>query len=104
MVELSRPSESRHLRTFEWSSKDGPTYALVRAVAAELGTDPTSVDPLHDTVNTDAIESMLEGSDSENVTVRIPYQGFTIYLDGAGRGYVYDTEGLSPGATESQPS
>lgn len=38
---------------------ESPSYAIVNAVAAASDTDPLDMDPLHTTVDTDALESLI---------------------------------------------
>ena len=54
-----------------------PSAAVIRAVAAVEGVEPTELDVLHDTVDPDAIDQ-LAGTANEGVEITFQYNGYEI--------------------------
>lgn len=51
------------------------SYTLVRRVAAEKGVDPTSLRPLYEVIDTDALDALFE--ESSTARLRDGYVGFS---------------------------
>lgn len=83
-------SSDRYRRKFEFSSTLTPSVAVVEAVSDATDTDPTAGPPLHDFVDTDALNSLLTDPNSDPETVRLAfyYQGHEITVVGDGTVYV----------------
>lgn len=59
--------------------KDGPpSEAVVDAVATAEGRDPLDLSPLYDAIDTDALDSLVEGSRGIDVTFK--YEGYTVLV------------------------
>lgn len=73
--------------TFEFSQSLTPTVAIAEAIAEETGSDPNAGPPLHDFVETDALNALLTDPKGEENAIRISftYDGHTVYVDGTGR-------------------
>lgn len=87
-------SEDEHRRTFEWESARGPSVAVVRAVARVADVDPDEMEPLHGSVDPDALDRIFAptgGADRRsNGSVEFDYLGYRVVVKGHGRGYVYE--------------
>ena len=60
------------------------SYALVQKVAAEKDVDPEVLDPLHDVIDPDALESMFDDADGSKLRdgyVTFNYEGLTVRID-----------------------
>lgn len=54
---------------------------VVRAVAEEKGVDPAALPPLHDTVDTDALDALVDDTDRRGgCTVQFAYAGRTVRI------------------------
>lgn len=58
------------------------TIEITRAVADEEDCSPLELPPLYDAVDADAMETVLQGADSCELTFR--YHGYEVEVDGAG--------------------
>jgi hypothetical protein len=67
-----------------WDGQGRPSVAVVEAVAATIGRDPTEMTPLQRTVDVDALDSLLDGGDGSPVSVSFEYQGLPVTVDGDG--------------------
>lgn len=66
-------------RDLVFAVKDGPpSEAVVKAVATAEGRDPIDLSPLYDVIDTDALDSLLEGSRGIDVTFQ--YEGYTVLV------------------------
>jgi len=64
------------------STGERPSVAVVEKLAATTGIDPFEVGPLHDSLDTDALNALLEGA-GQDVTVEFTHDGYRIRVDGA---------------------
>ena len=74
-------------QTFHWT--DGPSAAVVTAVANELDTDPETLEtPLHDFVEPDALDALFapthKGVARANGRVTFSMHGCSVTVDGSG--------------------
>lgn len=70
--------------TFE-TQRPSPSLALVEAVAAIEGTDPTAMEPVGNVVDMSAIDAIIQATDEGRDTrITVPYLGYhaTISTDG----------------------
>jgi hypothetical protein len=68
---------------YRWREGDQPTYAIVEAVASEVGCDETELAPLHDTIEADALNDLLTNRQFPGATplrVSFEYYGFTVLI------------------------
>lgn len=71
----------------DWGRSDGPSEAVVEAVAAVTDRDPTTVPPLYYWVDTDALDGLLthDGADAAaEVHVSFGYDGVDVVVDSTG--------------------
>lgn len=80
--------------TFDWNATNGPAVGTLRAVAAVADTPPTDLPPLHRTVDTDALNALLEHMCERDTRGRVTftYHGCHLVLDTDGTGVVYETD------------
>lgn len=55
---------------------------IVRQIAEEEGVDPLELDPLHYTLDTDALENLVEGVDPQDLRVDFRYHGYEVSVGG----------------------
>lgn len=90
-------SLERHARKFEFSQTLTPAVAVVEAVSDVTGSDPTSGPPLHDSINTDALNAFFTetNADVQSARISFEYEGNEITVIGDGTVYVSPAQGLS---------
>jgi hypothetical protein len=67
--------------TYEWGEEVQPSTAVVEAVAATTGQEPTDLPPLYDCVDGEALDTLLQsGSASRSgpIDVRFRYEGVMV--------------------------
>lgn len=68
-----------------------PSEALIAAVATLSGTDATSLPPLYDVIDPEALDSLYEhvrernGGDSSAYQITFPYEGYDVCVEFDGR-------------------
>lgn len=70
-----------------WTHSEEPSTAIIEAVAAATNRDPTTMPPLYEYINVDALNSLLTSRppNTENVTtVSFSYEDATVQLDSSG--------------------
>jgi hypothetical protein len=65
-----------------WSDAESPAIAVVEAVSAVTGQDPTEMSPLHDAVDADALNELIRTGDG--VCVTFSYGGTTVTVESDG--------------------
>ena len=77
----------------------GITGTVVEAVADETDVPPTDVSPqLYETVDPDALDSLVRSGGDNGLQVRFRYQGCTVTVDGTGRVIASSSGGTGSGA------
>ncbi|WP_248518072.1 HalOD1 output domain-containing protein [Salinarchaeum laminariae] len=76
------------------SSQEPPSLTIVTAIANAIGDDPTAMNPLYETVDTDALDRLLE-SDA-TLEIVFEYEGHAVEVGSDGVVTV-DGEQHSPG-------
>ena len=76
-------------------AEESVSVAVVRAVAAREDVQPVQLTPpLHDAVDTDALDALFRSIDpgdaESNVRVEFPYRGHTVLVEGPGQVVVTD--------------
>ena len=88
-------SESTPLsRNFAWADVT-PATAVVEFVAEATDADPTNLDPLHNAVDTDALNRVIEPTEPDaagSLRVSFSYQDFFVVLRQTGRVTLYDRD------------
>lgn len=67
-----------------WEEPFHPSVTIVEAVAAATGRTATTLPPLHDSIDPDALDRLLTREESAAVTVSFRYAGTEIVVDGGG--------------------
>lgn len=80
------PERTTYRRTFDWSSPDQPTVALVETLAEIHDADPAEIDPVATHLDTDALDALFDrqntGSDPGCVAFTIDDHRISITGDG----------------------
>jgi len=75
------------VETFDWERDEQPALAVVNAVAAITQREPTELDPLAATVDTDALRELFDGAGSTaraSGYVHFEYEGCRVFLTADG--------------------
>jgi len=81
-------------RNYAWADVT-PATAVVETVADALDRDPTALDPLHDAVDTDALNRVVEPNQSNtpgSLRVSFSYHDFFVVVRQTGRVTLYDLD------------
>lgn len=76
-----RPGGTTH--TYRLDSDESPCVGVVSAVAAVTGREPTSLTPLYDAVDPDALDQIVDADGF--VRVAFTYAGIAVAVDSRGR-------------------
>jgi hypothetical protein len=71
-------------RTFDWDGFLQPSTAVVEAVATVTGRDATELEPIHRSVDADALDNLVDpgGNRGDNaIQISFRYEGVDILLD-----------------------
>ena len=66
-----------------WRKSNRPSIAIVEAVSAATGQEPTDLPPLQETVDADALDTLLDGQ-SSSVAVSFQYADTVVSVDADG--------------------
>lgn len=84
------------VRTFEWRSANGPSFALVMAVSEATGDAPDELNPLYTVIDPDALDSLFarprQAHARVNGRLTFEYHGYWVVISATGRGYLYDAD------------
>lgn len=61
------------------------TMAVVETVAKESGQDPTELAPIHEHIDTDALDALFSTTEEgvrENISLSFEYEGFEVAVEG----------------------
>jgi hypothetical protein len=87
---LSSSASSERTIHREWTEFDHPTTAIVESLAEVLETDPMDVPPLHDYVDTDALNALVTSpTDDGSVTVSFTHERARVLVDSDGHLTLY---------------
>lgn len=73
--------------SFEWTAGEPPSVAVVEAIAAATGRDPTGVGPIYESVDTDALDALVSGGTPDAgsaVHVSFTHEGVQVTVDSRG--------------------
>lgn len=89
----SEVSPSTHsLEQFDWMHNESVCAAVVQAVAAVSDTSPTNLPPLYETINTDALDALLEAerqtAADATIDVSFRYDDYEVVVSSDGDGHV----------------
>lgn len=69
---------------YDWNDGVEPTTAVVKAVAAATGRQPTDLPTLYDRLDTDALDDLLDRGDGGAVEVAFEYAGVDVRVGSDG--------------------
>ena len=69
-----------------------PSITIVEAVAAAEGVAPTELDSVYDTINSDALDSLLADQDDGSICVNFGVNGWNVFVRGDGALRVCDPD------------
>lgn len=82
-------------RRYEWDDDTALSIAVVKAVAAASGRDPTDIEPLYQYVDPDALDALFEQPDrgrAPNGTISFPVEDYFVVVRSDGEVVVYPPE------------
>jgi hypothetical protein len=71
-------------RTFAWDESLQPSTAVVEAVAAATDRDATELEPIHESVDADALDTLIDpagSSQGDPIQISFRYEGVAVVLD-----------------------
>ncbi|WIV67868.1 HalOD1 output domain-containing protein [Natrialbaceae archaeon AArc-T1-2] len=81
-VELLERDADEGTAVLSYDLADRPTVAVVDAVATVEGVDPISLEPLHDAVDTDALDRLVGHTRSNgDVRVTFAFAGYEVEIE-----------------------
>lgn len=101
----SEPNDTGYTTTFDPSAGDQASAAVVTAVAAFTGTEPSDLAPLYDVVEPDALDSLCTHADrvgGESVhRLWFPYEGVDVCVHSDGQVRVLESASVDDHRTET---
>ncbi|WP_135365773.1 HalOD1 output domain-containing protein [Halosimplex halophilum] len=70
---------------YDWSGDDSPSIAVAEAVAAVTNRSVTTLPPVQEVVDADALDMLVRSGDPLGVRVSIDYAGTDVTVTGDGR-------------------
>lgn len=83
-------SGGQSVRVYELDADEYPSTGVVMAVAAVTGRRAESIEPLNESVDTDALDSLVDPAGSTPVSVTFTYAGTTVTVDSTPRVLVHE--------------
>lgn len=83
-------SDGEPFRVYELDADESPSTGVVMAVAAVTGRTAESIEPLNETIDTDALDSLVAPAGSDPVRVTFAYAGTTVIVDSTRRVLVHE--------------
>lgn len=77
------PERDRYAGSFDTSETE-PSMAVVEAIADVTHSDPMDLAPLHRSVETDALDSLVSDADDPTLSVSFEVEEFTVTVHGDG--------------------
>lgn len=66
---------------YQWDGETAPSVAIVEAVAETTGREPAVMPPLQQTIDMDALESLVAGHGKSSVRLSFEYVGVDVTLE-----------------------
>ena len=76
-------SDSEH-PSLSFRYDERPSAAVINAVAWCNGTDPTTLTPLQEVLDVDALDTLLDAPQEAAVSITFDYEGWTVQVAGDG--------------------
>lgn len=94
------------LVTFDWTTSDSPSTAVVTAVAEAAGTDPVAIEPLYEAIDPDALDALVAPptalGTAPSATIEFVYQDYRVRVGANGRGHLFDRDDIARPTAEGQ--
>lgn len=71
--------------TYDWTAFDSPIIAIVEGAAELLETEPTELPQLYQSIDTDALETLLVQEGRIPIELTFEYGELLVSIDGTGR-------------------
>lgn len=95
------------LVTFDWTTFDSPSTAVVTAVAETADRDPTTIDPLYEVVDPDALDDIVASTcyprGTPDARIEFLYHGYRVLVKANGRGFLYGRDDVPLSTDGSLP-
>lgn len=75
---------TEHRGIHEWGGDTSITTSVVSSVAAVAGVEPTALPPLQKSLDTDALEAILNSAREDGVSIAFTYAGRRVTVDADG--------------------
>ena len=79
---------------FEWSDDEPVSTAVVRAIAAVSGEDPTEMEPLYTVIDPEALDAVFASTQASTVrtagVVGFDFAGYRVRLTAPGEGQIFE--------------
>lgn len=86
---LQDDSQRTPSQTFTWGDDESASGAVVRAVAAYTGQQPISLEPLYESIDPDALDTVFEPN-GQTASIEFSYAGFRVQVTASGDGKLFD--------------
>lgn len=100
-------SEAHPQATFDWTVFEGPSMAVVAAVAEESDENPGALLPIYEVVDPDSLDTIFaEDSESTRIStgsIQFEYHGYSVIVKANGRGYLYEQGDVHNETPPSEP-
>lgn len=81
---MSEQLATEHRGSHDRENGTSVTTSVVSSVAAVAGVEPSALPPLHRSLDTDALDSIVGAPRDDAVTVAFTYAGYRVVVDGGG--------------------
>lgn len=94
--------------SFDWTTFNSPSTAVITAVAEEDDVDPVAIEPLYEVVDPDMLDNIVNRTiyprGSPNARIEFTYRDYQVLVKANGRGYLYDQDDSLQSTAESGQS
>ena len=91
---FSRSRDQTLVESFDWTTANTPSEAIVDVVSNVADVAPTDLPPLFESLDPDALDTLLTRTSDSRVPnetrIEFPFYQHRVVVKGNGRGYVYD--------------
>lgn len=72
------------LRRATWTEDENPSAVVVELVAEVTGRAPTDLEPLQQSVDTDALNALFDSAEASQLDVTFTYEGLDVHVSDTG--------------------
>ena len=87
--------DSEPVQSFECTSTDCPSWAVVIAASEASGDDPEELEPLYTVIDPDSLNSLFARTQTAQSRgtgrVGFEYHGYWVVVEANGRGYLFES-------------